>query len=425
MLFPDFIVGKVQHRLQKRATLENCRHVDETMAISAKRFETNIRTVVGLGLKQGRRDFMRLKAHIVNMRSERKEKMKELGKTDEEIKKVDIKEAFDSFDTDSGGSIDAGEFRELMWAMGTKLSANEIKIALHRIDKDGSGEIEFTEFEEWWDKREADDERRRSEMGKLFKKVKRKATEDGLAVAAAERTAQRFLVNRATIRAHIDAIRTFRSTRPPRYGWCKKEWLEAHGLSHLTLEHDEEKNQELRRQLRVVESKCEVPKGTKPYGMSTLFHGKDDSEESSGLQRAQNLAEEECRRWLRSGSGRRALTKQSYVLNSLHIEGKAKAEEGEVGKKRRKLRKVFNIYDSLSNGDVDVEDAWRVVRRKGLWLNASQKTELEKFFEERDLTDGGFAVADMEKWFEGREFDKRQKLVGSVLKLSDRFNRVR
>ena len=52
---------------------------------------------------------------------------------------------------DNSGAIDADEFRQLCQALGYVFaSMDEVEKAVKMIDDDGSGEIEWEEFEHWW-----------------------------------------------------------------------------------------------------------------------------------------------------------------------------------------------------------------------------------------------------------------------------------
>merc|ERR1712154_655692 len=64
--------------------------------------------------------------------------------TDEQ--KQEIREAFDLFDTDGSGTIDAKELRVAMRALGFEPKKEEIKKMIQDIDKDDSGTIDFNEF---------------------------------------------------------------------------------------------------------------------------------------------------------------------------------------------------------------------------------------------------------------------------------------
>ena len=63
-----------------------------------------------------------------------------------EEQKQEIKEAFDLFDTDGSGSIDAKELKVAMRALGFEPKKEEIRKMIQEADKDGSGVIDFPEF---------------------------------------------------------------------------------------------------------------------------------------------------------------------------------------------------------------------------------------------------------------------------------------
>merc|ERR1712086_767053 len=61
--------------------------------------------------------------------------------------KQEIKEAFDLFDTDGSGSIDANELKTAMRALGFAPKKEEISRMLGDLDIDGNGTVEHEEFE--------------------------------------------------------------------------------------------------------------------------------------------------------------------------------------------------------------------------------------------------------------------------------------
>ena len=63
-----------------------------------------------------------------------------------EEQKQEIREAFDLFDTDGSGTIDAKELKVAMRALGFEPNKDEIKKMIADIDKDGNGTIDFLEF---------------------------------------------------------------------------------------------------------------------------------------------------------------------------------------------------------------------------------------------------------------------------------------
>merc|ERR1712072_210382 len=71
----------------------------------------------------------------------------EAGKNElTEEQKQEIREAFDLFDTDGSGAIDAKELKVAMRALGFDPKKDEIRKMISDIDKDGDGTIDYDEF---------------------------------------------------------------------------------------------------------------------------------------------------------------------------------------------------------------------------------------------------------------------------------------
>nr|ABR17333.1 unknown [Picea sitchensis] len=73
-----------------------------------------------------------------------KHKGRKHGLTDQ--KRQEIKEAFELFDTDGSGTIDAKELNVAMRALGFEMTEEQIRQMIADVDKDGSGTIDFDEF---------------------------------------------------------------------------------------------------------------------------------------------------------------------------------------------------------------------------------------------------------------------------------------
>uniref|UniRef100_A0A7R9V3B1 Caltractin n=1 Tax=Chlamydomonas euryale TaxID=1486919 RepID=A0A7R9V3B1_9CHLO len=58
----------------------------------------------------------------------------------------ELKEAFELFDADGGGTIDMTELRVAMKALGFEQTKEEVRKTVWEIDSDGSGTISFEEF---------------------------------------------------------------------------------------------------------------------------------------------------------------------------------------------------------------------------------------------------------------------------------------
>merc|ERR1711939_542542 len=71
-------------------------------------------------------------------------KKKEVQVSDKDLE--EYREAFELFDTDKSGMIDAMELGFCMRALGFDPTPEEIKGMLDKTDQDGNGTVEFTEF---------------------------------------------------------------------------------------------------------------------------------------------------------------------------------------------------------------------------------------------------------------------------------------
>merc|ERR1711871_852061 len=71
-------------------------------------------------------------------------KKKEVMITDEQM--AEFKEAFELFDTDKSGSIDASELDFAMRALGFEPTGQEVADMLSKTDEDGNGTVQYEEF---------------------------------------------------------------------------------------------------------------------------------------------------------------------------------------------------------------------------------------------------------------------------------------
>ena len=60
-----------------------------------------------------------------------------------------VQAMFEEFDLDSNGEIDEREFQDLAFALGLTLNKNQCKQVIARIDKDGNGLVNLSEFKSW------------------------------------------------------------------------------------------------------------------------------------------------------------------------------------------------------------------------------------------------------------------------------------
>lgn len=82
--------------------------------------------------------------------------------------KEEIKEAFELFDEDGGGSIDAKELETAMRTLGFEPKKAEVQKMIQEVDNDGTGSIDFQEFLAMMTKKILERDPR-AEMVKAFK----------------------------------------------------------------------------------------------------------------------------------------------------------------------------------------------------------------------------------------------------------------
>ena len=63
-----------------------------------------------------------------------------------EEQKQEIKEAFELFDTDKNGSINAHEMKVAMRALGFEVKKEEVLKIMKDVDREGTGQISFSDF---------------------------------------------------------------------------------------------------------------------------------------------------------------------------------------------------------------------------------------------------------------------------------------
>ena len=88
------------------------------------------------------------------------------GLSEDEI--MEIKEAFNPFDTDGGGTIDPGELKAAMTSLGFEARNQTIYQMISDLDEDGSGTIDFKEFLDMMTARMSDKDSR-EDIQKVFK----------------------------------------------------------------------------------------------------------------------------------------------------------------------------------------------------------------------------------------------------------------
>ena len=63
-----------------------------------------------------------------------------------------LRRLFEELDVDGNGTLDTSEVVALAAAGGKKLTRRQLEEAMADMDKDGSGNVDFDEFEKWWER---------------------------------------------------------------------------------------------------------------------------------------------------------------------------------------------------------------------------------------------------------------------------------
>eukprot|EP01043_Picozoa_sp_COSAG02_P056564 COSAG02_NODE_6722_length_3401_cov_4.311932_1_plen_657_part_10 len=83
-----------------------------------------------------------------------------------------VRDLFDKIDLDGSGSLSTKEIKKLVEQLGQNLSDKEFKEAMNSMDRDGSGQVSFSEFEAWWKgSEEGSADANTEELGDLFAEV--------------------------------------------------------------------------------------------------------------------------------------------------------------------------------------------------------------------------------------------------------------
>ena len=73
------------------------------------------------------------------------------GQMGKDTDESSIRKAFDEADTDGNGTLDKEEVADLMRSlMDTPPTAEGMDAIFNLLDLDGSGDVSFEEFTEWW-----------------------------------------------------------------------------------------------------------------------------------------------------------------------------------------------------------------------------------------------------------------------------------
>jgi Ca2+-binding EF-hand superfamily protein len=89
----------------------------------------------------------------MNKKKASKQSPEQLRKAREEAHEAEmekLQKMWGMVDEDQSGTLDMGELHRVFELMGRNLNEHEMKEAMSQIDVDGGGEVDYSEFVEWW-----------------------------------------------------------------------------------------------------------------------------------------------------------------------------------------------------------------------------------------------------------------------------------
>jgi calmodulin len=151
------VVGEVQALFQAgdyfkaRKACEECNYhnrLEEVKAEFVRRVDTA--NAAGLDNKDAHRaaDEMEIEVEAVKKASER---LATLHAASNKKPAAQLRRVWDAADKDNSGDLDIGEVKEVLRMMGVqRITKAGLETVMSQIDADGSGEVDFEEFETWY-----------------------------------------------------------------------------------------------------------------------------------------------------------------------------------------------------------------------------------------------------------------------------------
>eukprot|EP00948_MAST-09A_sp_MAST-9A-sp1_P001346 g1346.t1 len=157
-----------------------------------------------------------LKRKVAKLRKMRKKLLKLLP--DGIARKAAAFESFAACDTDAGGTIDKQEFRQMLRELCITLTSAEFESSLKEIDTDGSGEIDISEFQDWY---EATMTKPKGVIANLIVTALRTRKQvQELSGVTTRKVCEYFYFTYLRRASYILARRMYRSFDPPRHACC-------------------------------------------------------------------------------------------------------------------------------------------------------------------------------------------------------------
>ena len=140
--------------------------VDRAVGLARRRAELYLMSEEGrqhLVEERGRRGRIAKEREMEKERERERGEMGEEGMAQEQL--YIVKAVFDSFDVDGSGSIDSEVVSLVLGELGIVLSVEKVEEGVDDMDEDGSGEIWFNDFYDWFVGKQREGEEEEEEAG--------------------------------------------------------------------------------------------------------------------------------------------------------------------------------------------------------------------------------------------------------------------
>lgn len=130
---------------------------------------------------------------------------------------------FEMFDGDGSGQIDADELKGMLRELSIPLNDEEFGALMTEIDADGSGEIDFGEFLQWYTGGGGEEAAQDASMAQKAFKVVLQAQHAIMELSGVilRKRGERSILRQATAWLTKDIVSTFRNTHPPKFQCCQ------------------------------------------------------------------------------------------------------------------------------------------------------------------------------------------------------------
>ena len=346
-----------------------------------KDFETFLKTLKGK---------KRLETQVCLIQAKEKRLAKsrqDLSKEDR--KRLEVQDLFDRYDLDASGCIDIDEFHILVTELGLSLSKAQVTEIMKMIDQDGSDEIDFAEFFQWFTNQK--DSASSADLAAIQFKLAKKKVMNLVTRDDSIQYANRILCHKETLAIQVKARSVFRETHPPAFEcpYCHQPFP----LYRMKYRH-------------------QCMKRRMPADAGASFERQRRVAEETEIEECEIEAIDKLMAFLDTKSGQEALLNEQMRLKALGIG---------VG---TDTKSIFEEYDTDGSGAIDLDEFKQLIRELGMVL--SEKEIRETMDRLDDDHSGEISYPEFELWYNSTSSttSSSQKMKHMMLKGSLFYEKV-